>query len=59
MALIWDRYYKIDSAHKRAAQGTGLGLSIVNRIMTLLGGKCGVESRVGVGSTFFIEIPAE
>ena len=59
LALIWDRYYKIDSAHKRAAQGTGLGLSIVNRIMTLLGGKCGVESRVGVGSTFFIEIPAE
>ena len=59
LALIWDRYYKIDSAHKRAAQGTGLGLSIVNRIMTLLGGKCGVESRIGVGSTFFIEIPAE
>ena len=59
LALIWDRYYKIDSAHKRAAQGTGLGLSIVNRIMTLLGGKCGVESKVGVGSTFFIEIPAE
>lgn len=57
LALIWDRYYKIDSSHKRAAQGTGLGLSIVNKIMKLLGGRCGVQSQVGSGSTFMIEIP--
>ncbi|MBE6637373.1 MAG: HAMP domain-containing histidine kinase [Ruminococcaceae bacterium] len=57
LALIWDRYYKVDAAHKRAAQGTGLGLSIVNKIMTLLGGRCGVASTLGVGSTFWIEIP--
>ncbi len=57
LALIWDRYYKVDAAHKRAAQGTGLGLSIVNKIMTLLGGRCGVTSTVGKGSTFMIEIP--
>lgn len=59
LALIWDRYYKIDSAHKRAAQGTGLGLSIVNKLMTLLGGNCGVESKIGVGSTFWIELPVK
>ncbi len=58
LALIWDRYYKIDAAHKRAAQGTGLGLSIVHKILSLLGGRCGVVSKVGVGSTFWIEIPA-
>ena len=57
LSQIWDRYYKIDSAHKRAAQGTGLGLSIVNKIMKLLGGRCGVESQLGVGSTFIIELP--
>ncbi len=59
LSLIWDRYYKVDSAHKRAAQGTGLGLSIVNKIMELLGGRCGVSSKLGVGSTFMIEIPTE
>jgi signal transduction histidine kinase len=57
LTLIWDRYYKIDAAHKRAAQGTGLGLSIVGKTMTLLGGRCGVTSTVGVGSTFHIELP--
>ncbi len=59
LALIWDRYYKIDTVHKRAAQGTGLGLSIVNKIMQLLGGRCGVASTIGKGSTFWIEIPTE
>ncbi len=56
LTLIWDRYYKIDAAHKRAAQGTGLGLSIVRKIMSLLGGRCGVTSTVGAGSTFWIEL---
>ncbi len=59
LALIWDRYYKVDAAHKRSAQGTGLGLSIVNKIMSLLGGRCGVASAVGQGSTFWIEIPVK
>lgn len=54
---IWDRYYKVDSEHKRAAKGTGLGLSIVKSIVTMHGGNYGVRSRVGQGSTFWIEIP--
>lgn len=59
LELIWDRYYKADAAHKRAVVGTGLGLSIVKSIVTMHGGNYGVRSRVGQGSTFWIEIPEE
>ncbi len=53
---IWDRYYKVDKTHKRAVVGTGLGLSIVKSILQLHGAKYGVESDVGVGSTFWFEL---
>ncbi len=56
LPMIWDRYYKVDSPHKRSAQGSGLGLSIVNKLMTLIGGRCGVLSSNGNGSIFWIEI---
>lgn len=57
--LIWDRYYKVDSEHKRAQQGSGLGLSIVKSALTMHGGKYGVRSREGSGTTFWIELPRE
>ena len=53
---IWDRYYKVDKAHKRAQKGTGLGLSIVKKILDLHGGNYGVLSTIGVGSTFWFEL---
>lgn len=53
---IWDRYYKVDKAHKRAQIGTGLGLSIVKTILDLHGGAYGVRSREGSGSTFWFEL---
>jgi signal transduction histidine kinase len=40
------------------AKGSGLGLSIVKRIVLSHGGRTGVESEKGQGSTFFMEIPA-
>lgn len=40
------------------AQGHGLGLSIVRRIAEKLGGKAGVESKIGEGSRFWFELPS-
>lgn len=57
LPLIWERYYKLDRVHKRAAQGSGLGLSIVRTIMELNNGNYGVISAEGRGSTFWIELP--
>lgn len=57
LPLIWDRYYKVDKVHKRATVGTGLGLSIVKSILESHKAVYGVESTLGVGSTFWFELP--
>ena len=57
LPLIWDRYYKVDRVHKRAAAGSGLGLSIVKTVMEQNGGSYAVSSREGVGSSFSISLP--
>ena len=44
-------------ARVHQAKGTGLGLSIAKRIIVAHGGRAGVESERGMGSTFFAEIP--
>ncbi len=38
-------------------EGSGLGLSIVKKLMTIMGGSVGVESKLGKGSTFWLELP--
>jgi PAS domain S-box-containing protein len=53
LSSIFDRFIKLDSF----TQGAGLGLSISASIVYKLGGKIGVDSEEGVGSTFWFTIP--
>jgi len=39
-------------------EGTGLGLSVVEKLTLIMGGALGVESRLGLGSKFWIELPS-
>lgn len=57
LAMIWDRYYRVDKVHKRATVGSGLGLSIVKEILELHHASYGVSSAVGRGSVFWFELP--
>lgn len=54
--LIFEKFHRLNKAK---ATGYGLGLSIVRRITNKLGGKSGVESVVGQGSTFYFTFPAK
>ncbi len=55
---VFDRFWRADKARARADGGTGLGLAIVRQIAELHGGQVTLRSRVGVGSTFVIWLPA-
>ncbi len=53
---IFERFYSADKARSRELGGSGLGLSIVKNIVAAHGGKLSVESTLGQGSTFTIEL---
>jgi PAS domain S-box-containing protein len=59
LGRIFDEFHRADSSSTRARHGTGLGLAISRRLARALGGDVGVESRLGTGSTFTLELPLE
>jgi two-component system phosphate regulon sensor histidine kinase PhoR len=54
---VFERFYRVDKARSRQLGGTGLGLSIVKHLVQSLGGQVTVDSRVGVGTRFTVQIP--
>ncbi|HYJ47532.1 MAG TPA: ATP-binding protein [Pyrinomonadaceae bacterium] len=55
---IFERFYRVDRAREREMGGTGLGLAIVKHLARAHGGEVSVQSTLGEGSTFVIELPA-
>ncbi|NQV81782.1 MAG: PAS-domain containing protein [Alphaproteobacteria bacterium] len=54
---IFERFWRADVSETRGASGTGLGLNIARQMAEGMGGRIGLESEQGRGTTFYIELP--
>ena len=59
LARLFERFTQAEVSINRTHGGTGLGLSISKAIVELMGGRIGVDSQPGQGSTFWFEIPTQ
>ena len=54
---LFQKFYRVDSSMTRSIGGTGLGLYISRKLIEMYNGHIWVESQLGKGSTFFINLP--
>jgi signal transduction histidine kinase len=58
LRAVFERFHRVDTSLTRASGGMGLGLAICKCIVEMHGGTVWAESRLGVGSTFYLALPA-
>lgn len=56
---LFQKFYRVDNSATRTIGGTGLGLFICRKIIELYGGRIWVESQLGKGSSFYINLPRQ
>jgi signal transduction histidine kinase len=57
--LIFERFGQVDGMLTRGVRGTGLGLAITKSLVELMGGKLGLQSELGKGAVFFVDLVLE
>ena len=56
LALVWERFHRVDPSRDRASGGMGIGLALVRQLVVGMGGEVGIESELGHGSRFRVEL---
>jgi signal transduction histidine kinase/ActR/RegA family two-component response regulator len=57
MEKLFERFERGEDTYSKSQEGTGIGLNLTRRLVELNGGRIGVESKIGEGSTFWIMMP--
>ncbi len=56
-ARVFERFYRVQTAHARSHEGAGIGLSLVKELVEMHGGEITLQSVVAEGSTFTVTVP--
>jgi signal transduction histidine kinase len=54
---VFERFHRVEGVQGRSYEGTGIGLALIQELVRLHGGSIGVESEIGAGTAFHVEIP--